>query len=229
MVGGEAETFGAMLRRYRQAAALSQEALAERAGLSAVTISALERGARRSPYLGTVELLATALALDAADRAALIAAARPSGGEPPRGGRRRYPGAAGGAAARAGAARPVSGRRAHAAGAGQRCCSWRASRVSARPASCRPRPSRPSPAAGVCWSAAASAAVGRSPTPHSSKPSPSTSRHRGRGPEACRPGGVRLAGAPAAGAGRRISSRCLLGRFLPSRSGGCSSRQSSAC
>src|SRR5215213_8096197 len=81
MVGGEAEAFRVMLRRYRQAAALSQEALAERAGLSAVTISALERGTRRSPYLGTVELLATALALNSADRAALLAAARPSGGE----------------------------------------------------------------------------------------------------------------------------------------------------
>jgi non-specific serine/threonine protein kinase len=71
---GEPGTFGALLRRYRHAAALSQEALAERAGLSAVAISALERGVRRAPHLNTVDALATALALDAADRAALLAA-----------------------------------------------------------------------------------------------------------------------------------------------------------
>jgi transcriptional regulator with XRE-family HTH domain/tetratricopeptide (TPR) repeat protein len=77
MANGEAGTFGALLRRYREAAALSQEGLAERAGLSAVTISALERGTRRTPHLTTVDVLATALALDATDRAALVAAARP--------------------------------------------------------------------------------------------------------------------------------------------------------
>ena len=81
MASGEAGTFGALLRRYRQAAALSQEALAERARISAVAISALERGVRRAPYLGTVDVLATALALGTADRAALLAAARPSAGE----------------------------------------------------------------------------------------------------------------------------------------------------
>ena len=81
MASGEAGTFGALLRRYRQAAALSQEALAERARISAVAISALERGVRRAPYLGTVDVLATAMALGTADRAALLAAARPSAGE----------------------------------------------------------------------------------------------------------------------------------------------------
>ena len=78
MAGDEAGEFGVLLRRYRQAAALSQEALAERAGISAVAVSALERGARRAPHLGTVDLLATALALEAAPRAALLAAARPA-------------------------------------------------------------------------------------------------------------------------------------------------------
>jgi transcriptional regulator with XRE-family HTH domain len=38
-----------LLRQYRVAAALSQEALAERAGLSARTISDLERGVKTSP------------------------------------------------------------------------------------------------------------------------------------------------------------------------------------
>jgi predicted ATPase/transcriptional regulator with XRE-family HTH domain len=77
MATTDAGTFGTLLRRYRQAAALSQEALAERAGLSAVAISALERGTRRAPYLSTVEVLATALTLGIADRTALLAAARP--------------------------------------------------------------------------------------------------------------------------------------------------------
>jgi transcriptional regulator with XRE-family HTH domain len=38
--------FGALLRRYREEAGLTQEALAERAGLSARGISDLERGIR---------------------------------------------------------------------------------------------------------------------------------------------------------------------------------------
>ena len=62
----------------RSSAALSQEALAERAGLSKRGISDLERGARLAPRLETVRLLAEALALADADRAALLAAARPA-------------------------------------------------------------------------------------------------------------------------------------------------------
>jgi predicted ATPase len=53
-----------LLRSYRVTAGLSQEALAERAGMSAHGISALERGYRRTPQRGTLELLAGALALD---------------------------------------------------------------------------------------------------------------------------------------------------------------------
>jgi predicted ATPase/DNA-binding XRE family transcriptional regulator len=60
------EAFGELLRRYRVAAGLSQEALAERAGLSAHGISDLERGARRFPHPDTVQRLA--LALDLPDR-----------------------------------------------------------------------------------------------------------------------------------------------------------------
>ena len=70
-------SFGDLLRRLRSAASLSQEELAERAGLSRRGISDLERGARHAPYLATVRLLADALQLDAAERAALLAAARP--------------------------------------------------------------------------------------------------------------------------------------------------------
>src|SRR3954467_12699324 len=72
-------SFGEMLRRLRTAAALSQEQLAERAGLSGRGISDLERGARRAPHLETVRVLADALALGPADRVALLAAARPAG------------------------------------------------------------------------------------------------------------------------------------------------------
>jgi predicted ATPase/transcriptional regulator with XRE-family HTH domain len=70
-------TFAELLRRHRIAAALSQEALAERAGLSARAISDLERGVKTRPYLETVRMLADALDLDPALRSALATAARP--------------------------------------------------------------------------------------------------------------------------------------------------------
>jgi len=69
--------FAHALRRRRLAAGLSQEELAERAGLSARGIRALEAG-DRAPRLETVRLLADALGLDEAGRAALLAAARPA-------------------------------------------------------------------------------------------------------------------------------------------------------
>src|SRR2546423_8896167 len=68
-------TFGALLRQHRRAAGLTQEALAERAGITAQAISALERGVRRRPHPSTVRLLAAALRLHAQDRAAFEAAA----------------------------------------------------------------------------------------------------------------------------------------------------------
>ena len=66
--------FGALLRGLREAAGLSQEELAERAGLSSHAVSALERGTRTRPYPHTIRSLADALDADDADRAALIAA-----------------------------------------------------------------------------------------------------------------------------------------------------------
>ncbi len=70
--------FGTLLRRYRLAAGLSQEALAERARMSIDGISALERGYRRTPQRQTLELLAGALALDEDQREEFEAtAARP--------------------------------------------------------------------------------------------------------------------------------------------------------
>ena len=61
------------LRALREAAGLSQEELAERAGLSSHAISALERGTRTRPYPHTVRALCDALDADADARAALIA------------------------------------------------------------------------------------------------------------------------------------------------------------
>src|SRR5215212_3347569 len=69
-----AASFASLLRRHRVASGLSQEALAERAGLSARAVSDLERGARRAPYRETVRLLADALQLSDDDYMALEAA-----------------------------------------------------------------------------------------------------------------------------------------------------------
>ncbi|HEX4492828.1 MAG TPA: AAA family ATPase [Acidimicrobiia bacterium] len=57
------EGFGTLLRRHRLAASLTQEALAERAAVSATAVAALERGRRRAPRLSTVRQLARALDL----------------------------------------------------------------------------------------------------------------------------------------------------------------------
>jgi len=67
--------FGAVLRCQRVAAGLTQEALAERAGLSPRGVQDLERGVNRAPRRDTLELLADALGLDPAGRAAFAAAA----------------------------------------------------------------------------------------------------------------------------------------------------------
>ncbi len=66
-----ATSFAELLVRHRLAAGLSQEALADRAQMSANAIGALERGKRRAPYRRTIALLAEALNLSAVDRAEL--------------------------------------------------------------------------------------------------------------------------------------------------------------
>src|SRR5215213_9162476 len=68
--------FGGLLRRYRVAAGLTQEELAERAGVSTRGVSDLARGAHGLPRKDTLQLLLDALDLAAADRATLVAAAR---------------------------------------------------------------------------------------------------------------------------------------------------------
>ncbi|MGA9019113.1 MAG: helix-turn-helix domain-containing protein [Candidatus Cybelea sp.] len=71
--------FGTLLRRYRLAAGLSQEALAERARMSTNGIGALERGYRRTPQRDTLTLLCAALALSGEQRGEFEAAATHSG------------------------------------------------------------------------------------------------------------------------------------------------------
>jgi predicted ATPase/DNA-binding XRE family transcriptional regulator len=74
--------FGARLRRLRTAAGLTQEELAQRAGLTARGISDLERGARNRPYPHTVRSLADALELPENERSSLLAAVPKRGGRP---------------------------------------------------------------------------------------------------------------------------------------------------
>ena len=78
MPGPDAVSFAVLLKRQRLAAGLTQEALAERAGLNAKTVSDLERNRGRSPRLATVTLLAAALGASPEGRAELLAAARPA-------------------------------------------------------------------------------------------------------------------------------------------------------
>lgn len=80
----EIEDFASLLRRHRQAAGLSQEELAEKAGLSSDAIAALERGRRRAPRPLTVRMLAEALSLSEADLAEFTESLRrsPSGYTP---------------------------------------------------------------------------------------------------------------------------------------------------
>src|SRR5688572_9730428 len=66
-------TFGARLRALREAAGLTQEELAERAGLSVNGLSQLERGERRRPHPRTVRALAEALGLSEEERTTLLA------------------------------------------------------------------------------------------------------------------------------------------------------------
>ena len=75
MSGNLAPSFAQVLRRGRRELGLTQEALAERAGLSWRTISDLERGVSQ-PRKDTMTLLADALALDLPARAAFERAFR---------------------------------------------------------------------------------------------------------------------------------------------------------
>lgn len=81
--------FSARLKRARSTAGLTQEELAEAAGLSPRTVSDLERGIAKTPHKKTARLLSEALELRGDDRAHFEAAARGSLHEhesPPRAG-----------------------------------------------------------------------------------------------------------------------------------------------
>lgn len=82
--------FGEMLRDLRRRAGLSQQALADIAGISVDAVAALERGRRRAPRAFTVRVLAEALQLDEGRADALHRAATgqplldaDQGGRPP--------------------------------------------------------------------------------------------------------------------------------------------------
>ena len=80
---GQDFPFGARLKLLREAAGLTQEELAEKAGLSAKGISDLERGERKRPYPHTVRSLADALRLSEDERTSLFAAVPKRGGQAP--------------------------------------------------------------------------------------------------------------------------------------------------
>jgi predicted ATPase/transcriptional regulator with XRE-family HTH domain len=80
----ELPSFAARLRSGRQAAGLSQEALAERSGLSPRAISALENGERRAPHPDTVARLVQALRLSPAERERFEAVAEAARARGPR-------------------------------------------------------------------------------------------------------------------------------------------------
>jgi predicted ATPase/DNA-binding XRE family transcriptional regulator len=70
-----AEQLSVLLRRWRLASGLSQEALAEQAGLSVKAIAQLETGKRTNPHASTIRMLSDALGLDTTERAELALAA----------------------------------------------------------------------------------------------------------------------------------------------------------
>jgi predicted ATPase/DNA-binding XRE family transcriptional regulator len=80
---GISHPFGERLRRLREAAALTQQELAERAGLTGQAVGALETGRRRRPYPATIRALADALGLSAAEREELATLATERPDPPP--------------------------------------------------------------------------------------------------------------------------------------------------
>lgn len=75
MPNSDSPSFAVLLKSFRTRAGLTQEELSEKAGISTRGISDLERGVRRNPYKGTLELLANALNLSAEETQLLKKAA----------------------------------------------------------------------------------------------------------------------------------------------------------
>jgi predicted ATPase/DNA-binding XRE family transcriptional regulator len=86
------QSLGSLLRRYRQSAGLTQEQLAERAGLSRRGIGDIERGARLVPYAHTIDCLAAGLGLPESEHASLVQAAQAQKAASPHVGRQRRAG-----------------------------------------------------------------------------------------------------------------------------------------
>ena len=82
-VGSGGGAFGDRLRFLRERAGLTQEELANRAGLTPNAVSALERGTRTRPYPHTVRSLAEALLLSDRERADLVGAVPKRHGQRP--------------------------------------------------------------------------------------------------------------------------------------------------
>ena len=72
----EQVTFASVLKEWRSARGLTQEELAEQAGLSARLISDLERGIIHRPRRETIRMLADGLSLSGADRDQFVLFAR---------------------------------------------------------------------------------------------------------------------------------------------------------
>jgi non-specific serine/threonine protein kinase len=70
----QASSLGERLRSWRLRAGLTQEELAERAGLAVVAVQAIERGVRRTPYPRTIAALGDALGLSREELAMFVAA-----------------------------------------------------------------------------------------------------------------------------------------------------------
>jgi predicted ATPase/transcriptional regulator with XRE-family HTH domain len=77
MADSQPVQLGQVIRRFRLASGMSQEQLAERSGLSARSVSDLERGLRSGTRPETLRMLAEALSLSEEERDALLLAARP--------------------------------------------------------------------------------------------------------------------------------------------------------
>jgi class 3 adenylate cyclase len=79
------ESFGSLVRRYRREAELSQEALAERAGLSIRAVRDIELGSKHRPRRDTIQLLLVALEVPEEEQAAFWrTAGQPEGTGPDR-------------------------------------------------------------------------------------------------------------------------------------------------
>jgi DNA-binding SARP family transcriptional activator/DNA-binding XRE family transcriptional regulator len=86
-----AQPMGVLIKRYREDQRATQRELAAAAGMSVGALRDLEQGRTRSPRWGSVEVLATVLGLDPAQRAELTRAWQQTAGAPP-GRPARHPG-----------------------------------------------------------------------------------------------------------------------------------------